>query len=698
MHSSTVVGQIVVYNRNDNNYGLLFDDLKCRVTFWEHCHEPADGWTTLGEGEYDGGALDHYGIRRNGITALTFHGEPKGCVVRLYDSSSFNGESHEYRDTDAHWNQGECGNLPDGFSDRAESFRIEYQGDTDPDQAGAQIGVSDSPCMGNTCFGTICGTLVSANSAFFSDNKYVVNCDGVTGRYAYVLLPGNKRVLSFQEFEVFEYWGSAIAAACPAGYYQPSAGSAYCLACSSGKYQDLEGQAECKVCEPGKYCERGYFHPTWTDAISSTLTADEDGLLEKTSGGGSWSNAGAASVEELSRSSELQSVEWITMTSNKAYMIGLSNGDSSAHYNDIDFALYAVSNTRFEIYENGAWKGHKGYYSVGDKLEVRLQGDVVTYWCNDELRYTSTQTPTFPLRVDSSFHDHGHHCPRFLYFHPTWTDAISSTLTADEDGLLEKTSGGGSWSNAGAASVEELSRSSELQSVEWIAATSNKAYMIGLSNGDSSAHHNDIDFALYAVSNTRFEIFENDAWKGHKGYYSVGDKLEVRLQGDVVTYWWSGAYSTQQFTADAVPFSFRFRCAATNDDNVHVGLSEANTDESYASVQFAVECKGSTLRVVYSNAERSSVAGLDDQDDIAIYVTADNVVHLAVNGEQKYTWAESPNFPLVADVSAYKTGYALLGTVFGDGTYDACADDNELCSEWAAAGDCNSNPTYMLAD
>ena len=78
-------------------------------------------------------------------------------------------------------------------------------------------------------------------------------------------------------------------------------------------------------------------------------------------------------------------------------------------------------------------------------------------------------------------------------------------MLADE-GSLERTSSFRIGWNAGAASVEVIEQTSVQQSVEWIAATSNKHYVIGLSHGDSSKHHNDIDFAVYAHTGGQFSV------------------------------------------------------------------------------------------------------------------------------------------------------------------------------------------------
>jgi len=64
---------------------------------------------------------------------------------------------------------------------------------------GAVVGVSDSPCTSSGCSGgTICTTIRTPES----DDVYDIDCNGATGRYAYIMLPGNNRMLNFMEFDV----------------------------------------------------------------------------------------------------------------------------------------------------------------------------------------------------------------------------------------------------------------------------------------------------------------------------------------------------------------------------------------------------------------------------------------------------------------------------------------------------------------
>merc|ERR1711871_1346073 len=71
----------------------------------------------------------------------------------------------------------------------------------DGDNEGATFGVSDSPCEGDTCSGTVCHKLTTPDSSDAS-NPYTIDCAGATGRYVYVILYGTGRMLNFMDMEV----------------------------------------------------------------------------------------------------------------------------------------------------------------------------------------------------------------------------------------------------------------------------------------------------------------------------------------------------------------------------------------------------------------------------------------------------------------------------------------------------------------
>jgi hypothetical protein len=131
----------------------------------------------------------------------------------------------------------------------------------------------------------------------------------------------------------------------------------------------------------------------------------DDGSLEKI-GGDTWSpawDAGSSSIEIIATDSKEGGIEWTIETVDKGYMIGLSHQDKGIDFRTIEFAVRMSSSGNLVVYERGRYVRGIGPYKVGDRIGVRLQKGAITYTHNDEVRYTSTQVPKFPLLADTSF-------------------------------------------------------------------------------------------------------------------------------------------------------------------------------------------------------------------------------------------------------------------------------------------------------
>jgi alpha-tubulin suppressor-like RCC1 family protein len=138
----------------------------------------------------------------------------------------------------------------------------------------------------------------------------------------------------------------------------------------------------------------------WLDDVGLEVRGSR---LRKTASAG-WGNAGAASTRAIdSGFVEMVVAEWATRRA-----IGLSHGNASASYTDIDYALYLSNDNLLYVYENGTPKGsNHGAYVSGDRLKVRVQAGVVTYLKNDVLIYTSAVAPVLPLRLDAALNEVG---------------------------------------------------------------------------------------------------------------------------------------------------------------------------------------------------------------------------------------------------------------------------------------------------
>jgi hypothetical protein len=123
--------------------------------------------------------------------------------------------------------------------------------------------------------------------------------------------------------------------------------------------------------------------------------------------GAGWGNSGAFSTRGLYGDGYVEAT--ITAPFNKLAMIGLSNGDADARYEDIDFAAYPYFTTgKVLVYEGGAYRNQSAVNAVaGDKFRVTITGGVIAYSLNGVTFYTSAGGPTYPMGVDMAAYTPG---------------------------------------------------------------------------------------------------------------------------------------------------------------------------------------------------------------------------------------------------------------------------------------------------
>jgi phosphatidylserine/phosphatidylglycerophosphate/cardiolipin synthase-like enzyme len=137
---------------------------------------------------------------------------------------------------------------------------------------------------------------------------------------------------------------------------------------------------------------------TWTSPVGVTVTGNS---LAKAAPTSEW-DAGAASREAIASGDG--HVELTVNEVNSVRMAGLSKGNDSAFYAEIDFAIYPYLDGNLYIYEGGVYKGAFGPYAPGDRLRVSVESGQVRYRRNGVLLYTSATAPSYPLLVDTSLH------------------------------------------------------------------------------------------------------------------------------------------------------------------------------------------------------------------------------------------------------------------------------------------------------
>ena len=274
----------------------------------------------------------------------------------------------------------------------------------------------------------------------------------------------------------------------------------------------------------------------WTSLVGVSASGNS---LTKTTASGIAS--GAVSTQQISGDGYVE----VTASETNTYrMFGLSNGNTDASYQDIDFGLDLAPGALY-VFEKGVNKGSFGSYATGDLLRVAVVGGVVKYSRNGTVFYTSTPGADLPAarrhlallpRRDPQQRRHRRRGgapppppPPPSGGEPVvWTALVGVSASGNS---LTKTSASGI--NSGAVSTQQIASGNGY--VELTASETNTYRMFGLSNGNTDASYQDIDFGLDLAPGTLY-VFEKGVNKGSFGSYATGDLLRVAVVGGVVKY------------------------------------------------------------------------------------------------------------------------------------------------------------------
>ena len=376
---------------------------------------------------------------------------------------------------------------------------------------------------------------------------------------------------------------------------------------------------------------------------SDSGLAVRGGSLQKTASGGVWGNAGAASTATLTGDG---AVEFMVGDTSTQAALGLSNGDSSTNYTDIDFAIYLAGSGGLQVYESGTHRGSFGSYAAGDFMRVEVVGGVVKYYRNGVAFYTSMLTPTYPLLVDTALWSadaplvkvvlgpagpYSVQTPEFSVAGGTYTAAQSVTISCATAGAEIRYTTDGS----------DPSPSSTLYSTSLNIGLSTvlkaKAWKTG---SDPSA----IASATYIIGNT--VTTEDVVWLSRVETMASGNDLR-KIWGPTAGSFTSGAVSSKAIVSGSGYFEFT---GTAVDKTLIAGLGNGNTDAGYGDVEFGIYLiSPGTLKVIESGNQISAgtfIAG----DRFRVSVDA-GLVRYWKNETLFYTSLITATYPLLADAS-----------------------------------------------
>ncbi|HQL77284.1 MAG TPA: chitobiase/beta-hexosaminidase C-terminal domain-containing protein [Verrucomicrobiota bacterium] len=305
-----------------------------------------------------------------------------------------------------------------------------------------------------------------------------------------------------------------------------------------------------------------------------------NGIFTKNGGGNNW-NGGFTSVETIAGDGF---AECVATVNNQDSMFGLQATYASPSYTGIDYALYLWGTGQLQIYEAGTYRATVGYYSAGDRLRVVRTGNIVRYYRNGGLVYTSSVTSTGILHFAASLYQQGTCAlgPCYLrnagmanetgivvssgdvngnatlsaYSQPGSVNSWNYTVQAappvvlkgnyvtwtnltgvyQSGTLLTKYSANNAWGNALAVSVDSSAGDC---SADFVVSPGSSYNMVGLTANSMISGYGDISFAWHNANNTLY-IYESGNSRGCFGAAVPGDVLRVERLGSTVNYYQNG--------------------------------------------------------------------------------------------------------------------------------------------------------------
>lgn len=449
---------------------------------------------------------------------------------------------------------------------------------------------------------------------------------------------------------------------------------------------------------------------SWQNVVGANTTSNS---VTKTATTG-WGTAGASSTATISGDGY---VEFTTAEANTDKFAGLNATDGDQGYAEIDYAIFLRADGVVLVFENGVYRGTYGTYVAGDVFRVQVASNVVRYYRNGSLLYTSLTTPAATLLFDCALGTQNSTITGLTFSGSGafWQNNAGVTVATNN---ITRLAGLG-WT-AGASSASSLSGDGY---VEFSTAETNRYKMAGLSSGDSNKSYTDIDYAFYLQGGGNLYIYEGGVYRRTIGTYVAGDVFRVQVNAGVVTYYQNGGlvYTSQTLAsapllldtslydagatiqnASVVPAAgsaiwqnqsgvsevggnslvkisttagfnagastqaslaadgyAEFTTGETNTAKM-AGLSVTDANRGYAEIAYAVYLRNDGAVIVFENGNYRGTFGTYVAGDVfRVQVTGTTVTYLR-NGSLFYTsLVARPGSPLLLDTSLSTTGATI---------------------------------------
>jgi len=385
-------------------------------------------------------------------------------------------------------------------------------------------------------------------------------------------------------------------------------------------------------------------------------------------------NCGAFSWNKVYNNGYL---EFSVAETNKFRMIGLSATNPNADWTSIQYAIYLTNTGTFDIRQSGTTIAvPAAVYATNDVFRIAVEANVVKYYKNGSLIYTSLVTPTLPLMVDVSIYDQGGTVKNAVI-----TNYSSGVFNANLvngganpiynwklNGVIVQSSAAATYTNLNllngdvvTCDVQATPTGCSTQLFSSNAITNNVIPQIN------------VDFAVrgIAVPTSCAVLFEKVKWKTSDLSTCVSIQNTNQLIKTANPTTWDGGSASW----NTVSNNGYFQCiAAENNKARMIGLSTTNTGYDQNSIRYAFLLDNNATYRVYELGVFKGIVSTYAVNDTFKIAVETNVVKYYVNNVLIYSSALAPTLPLLVDASLYDLGATITSPLvvnYNGGTFEA---------------------------
>lgn len=378
----------------------------------------------------------------------------------------------------------------------------------------------------------------------------------------------------------------------------------------------------------------------WASLVNTTIQGASGGL-KKTSGSGTAYDADAVGSKQILKNGRVT----FKATAGGHLFLGLNSINSSRDWTEIDYAWHPQSSGTLGIYESGVHKLTVGTWTSSTELTIVRVGDVVQYWKDGVLAYTSLTKSSGPVLVDTGFYSTGSEI----------TSARYVTGDVDGDGMLD------SWEKI------QLGAGADLADVQ--------GFLPG-NDADGDLVANLQEYLDDTDPNDPLSQMEYVVWGSHINTVSVGGNGGLRKGSGAANTYDADAVSSKRIHADG-KVSFK----VVPGHYVLLGLNAVNSDRNYTDLDYAIHPHPNGNVLIYEAGVLKGDISPCNANTVLTIERVGSTVRYLKDGIVVYTSQTASSGPLLLDTAFYNVNAALAEVRYKTGD----VDNDDMPDVWELA-------------